>query len=346
MKKSLIITCCLATFAAAPFCAAEVHEVVKGDTLWDLSGTFWNQPLEWPKLWANNPHIHNPHWIYPGDLISTELMARPSDEGMEVRLPYAKLYPEVKGEPEAMMDDSASINGGSADDGGMNENAIVLLGRGVEDYISPAPVERLADVRSSGDKVMTALREEVFFDLAAPDAMAPGDLVTIFNDDRVVMHPGLMETVSGRHVKILAHAEILEVVDSSARAVIFSVNDVVVPGSGVMAYREPVNIVVPKKAGEGLEGVVLAGDENKLLYGAHDTIFMDKGAAQGVESGMILEVPFDPDHSAEGILVDAKKPSATLVVVATEEDSSTAYILDSRTSVVAGNRFAAVSVSP
>jgi len=346
VKKSLIITCCLATMAVAPLSVAEVHEVVKGDTLWDLSGTFWNQPLEWPKLWANNPHIHNPHWIYPGDLVSTELMAKPSSDAMEVRLPYAKLYPEVMGEPEAAMDDSANMDEGSADNGGMNENAIVLLGRGVEDYISPAPVDRLGDVRSSGDKIMTALREEVFFDLGSPDAMAPGDLVTIFNDDRVVMHPGDIETVSGRHVKILAHAEVLEVVDSTARAVVFSVNDVVTPGCGVMAYREPVNIVVPKKANEEIEGVVLAGDDNKLLYGAHDTIFMDKGAAQGVEAGMILEVPFDPDHRAEGILVDARKAGATIVVVATEEDSSTAYILDSRTSVIAGNRFAAAAVSP
>jgi hypothetical protein len=49
--------------------APKTHIVVKGDTLWDISALFLEQPWLWPKLWRINPEINNPHLIYPGDVL-------------------------------------------------------------------------------------------------------------------------------------------------------------------------------------------------------------------------------------------------------------------------------------
>ena len=78
MRKS-IIALALSGFLAMQATADEVqlqdhhpdrYVVVKGDTLWDISGKFLKQPWRWPELWdMNKAQIKNPNLIYPGDVM-------------------------------------------------------------------------------------------------------------------------------------------------------------------------------------------------------------------------------------------------------------------------------------
>ncbi len=50
--------------------APDKHVVVKGDTLWAISGKFLQNPWCWPEVWGmNKEEIRNPHWIYPNQIV-------------------------------------------------------------------------------------------------------------------------------------------------------------------------------------------------------------------------------------------------------------------------------------
>jgi len=78
------------------------YVVVRGDTLWDISGRFLDSPWLWPEVWNMNPEIENPHLIYPGDMIYlTWVDGRPrlnlsrgmTANGVRKMTPQAKVLP-------------------------------------------------------------------------------------------------------------------------------------------------------------------------------------------------------------------------------------------------------------
>ena len=74
---SLALLCTSLSLFANPIALRENHPITytvqKGDTLWDISGKFLKNPLQWPRLMQANPEVQSPYLLYPGQVLEFSL---------------------------------------------------------------------------------------------------------------------------------------------------------------------------------------------------------------------------------------------------------------------------------
>lgn len=79
--------------------APKQYVVKKGDTLWDISGIYLDEPWLWPELWQMNPQIDNPHLIYPGDALAL-IYDADGNPRLVINKGYRKLSPQGRITPK------------------------------------------------------------------------------------------------------------------------------------------------------------------------------------------------------------------------------------------------------
>lgn len=73
MKKIFLTIVCFVMVSAGY--GQDIHKIVKGDTLWDISGKYYGDSFKWPIIWKYNTYINNPDLIFPNDNILIPLLS-------------------------------------------------------------------------------------------------------------------------------------------------------------------------------------------------------------------------------------------------------------------------------
>ena len=75
------------------------YTVKRGDTLWGIASMYLRDPWDWPEVWYINPHIRNPHLIYPGDKLALAYDASGRPQVRLVEASALRLEPRLRSTP-------------------------------------------------------------------------------------------------------------------------------------------------------------------------------------------------------------------------------------------------------
>ena len=82
--------------------------IKKGDTLWDISNTFFKDPFLWPFIWKANPYVTNPDLIFTGNTLMIPSLT-PIERALKAEAAPSETPVEKKGPaPEAATPGAAT----------------------------------------------------------------------------------------------------------------------------------------------------------------------------------------------------------------------------------------------
>jgi hypothetical protein len=251
------------------------YTVVKGDTLWDISGKFLRNPWEWPQLWHNNSHIKDPHWIYPGDTLyfsyvngmpRLSLSPDGNDEKLLPRLRESELDQALKMIPsDAIVQFLNSPKVVSADE---LQHAPYVIGFVGEHLIAGA-----------GDGVYVRAIEN-----------PPGLGYTIYRAGKAYLSPVTKE-ILGYEAQYIADTTLQEPGDP-ATLVINKSDMEIQRGDRLMPTSEGELALnyFPRPPKHQVVGSIIQVKGGVSQIGQHDVVVIDKGTADGLEVGHTLDV--------------------------------------------------------
>ncbi|MEQ9700239.1 MAG: LysM peptidoglycan-binding domain-containing protein [Sandaracinaceae bacterium] len=306
----------------------QTYTVRRGDTLWDVTGRFYGNPWEWPRVWSYNPEITNPHWIYPLDT----LRLLPPGEGVVID----------DGSGARVVSPARTMQSGTVflrQEGFLDRDALDSSGVVVgspEDHMLLAPFDPIY-IEFDDDYDQTPSGEWTIFRPIEADVRfegEEGELVRIFGTVRVESYDRDRRTARGTIVEAL---------------------DPVERGMRVAAMPRRFDMVPPRVADRDIESRVVATLHPRLLLGEQQIVFLPVGREEGVAVGnrfFIIDVgdrwrdslnaspdtlgpsvqtPNEPEEYPAEIVAEA-------IVVHTRPSSSTVMITRSTREVQVGDR--------
>jgi hypothetical protein len=354
--------------APAGAAAPDTYTVKPGDTLWDLSGRFLNNPWYWPKIWSYNPDITNPHWIYPGNILkfypaaeegptrvepvgpgtpvatTAGEEAAPAEE--EGEAPVAELEDfskaDMKTPASADMSDAVAVAGpykiGFAPQRARNARH--------DTFVTPRELAESGAIRAAAEeKLMLASLDRAYARFERPTDVKVGETYVVYKTEREIKHPDRREVIGYQSV-ILGSAKVVSVDDRAATLQIVQSFEPIERGALLGPWTQKFLRPVERRANKQALVGAIVGAQTEVVsqIGEHHVVFIDRGEKDGVQEGNSLVVlrsgdPYGIDphrsHWDESLPIEAV---GELLVIDVKEHASTALVTKSMKELLIGDR--------
>jgi hypothetical protein len=258
----------------------ESYTVVKGDTLWDISGKFLKEPWRWPEIWKmNKDQIKNPHWIYPGDVI---VLDRSSGDPV-LRIAHAasadRLSPRIRSEEVESQAISAIPSG---DIGPFLTRPLVVE----SSVLDTAPVI----VAGEENRVMMANGGRAFARGLSPEQ---GDVLHAYRPSAPLVDPETGENL-GYGALYLGEAKVIEfdeisTIEFTSVTREIAIGDRLLPAGPPMPYA-----YVPHAPSREISGRIISAYSNLREMGQNSIVALNRGTSDGLDQGTVLAIYRDP----------------------------------------------------
>jgi len=259
--------------------APDRYVVVKGDTLWAISGRFLKSPWRWPEIWQlNKEEIKNPHWIYPGDVVildrtnGTLRLGRTEKyqgRGFEKRSPQTRVEPGTNLAIPAIS---------PADIGPFLSQPLVIEQNGL------ASAPRI--VANEENRVVIGAGNRAYVEGLAAGGPKQWH---VFRPGKPLVDPDTKQTL-GYEAIYLGDARVLKTGEPSTVEIIRTAQEILRDDRLVEATSVDLTNFVPHAAPAGVHGRVISAYGGVAEVGRGYIITLNLGSRQGMELGHVLAI--------------------------------------------------------
>jgi hypothetical protein len=249
----------------------ELHVVQKGDTLWSLCSKYWSDPWRWPRLWAANPVITNPHWIFPGDVI--RLSEGGTGSALALAPPSSAQGPVHPG--------LTSVNRVGAESG----HALLLRELG---FIESKDLEDAGTISGSREeKMLLSSADQAYLRYPKNTPMRAGNRYSVFSTDgdKPIVDPESGRTL-GYLVRIHGDIVVNQIAENDvARGTLVDTVNPIERGARVSQFVHQFKRIEPRPSEVNLEARVVATFAPNVLLGTGHFVILNRGKRDGVQVG-------------------------------------------------------------
>ena len=260
----------------------DVYTVVKGDTLWDISGRFLQKPWLWPEVWQVNPQIENPHLIYPGDRIHLVYVdGQPRlqlERGGADRMAGSTsggLQPEIRSTPLETAIPTIQLD---AVQSWLVQNRIVT-----EEELNAAPYV----VQGASERLILGAGDRLY----VRGLLADSESFNFVRRGPVYVDPNTKEFL-GREATYIGLGRTVDQHDDIATMLVQSSREEVQIGDRVLPTEErrlDSNFFPSAPVGE-VDGEIISVFSGVSQVGQFDVVVLNLGAREGLEMGNVLAI--------------------------------------------------------